>query len=172
MAVSTESIQRWGEGGHGIPTSLQEFLDDRGMGSVQPRPAVDLAQVAVRASRIATDELGALTGVHDDLTRLRCSGGFSFIDLCNRRWPGREVPVVDVVVLPGSHEEVRAILDLAAAKQWAVVPFGGGTSVVDGVDVTDRLSVGVAFWHMNMVRHLDPESGEGAGSSGHHRPGT
>ena len=35
MAVSTESIQRWGEGGHGIPTSLQKFLDDRGMGSVQ-----------------------------------------------------------------------------------------------------------------------------------------
>ncbi len=160
MAVSTESIQRWGEGGHGIPTSLQEFLDDRGMGSVQPRPAVDLQLVAVRASRIPADELGALTGLYDDLTRLRCSGGFSFIDLCNRRWPGRELPVVDVVLLPHDHDEVRAILDLAAGKQWAVVPFGGGTSVVDGVDVTDRLTVGVAFWLMNTVDHFDPESGE------------
>ncbi len=160
MAVSTESIQRWGEGGHGIPTSLQEFLDDRGMGSVQPRPAVDLEQVAVRASRIPAEELGALTGVYDDLTRLRCSGGFSFVDLCHRRWPGHELPVVDVVLLPRSHDEVRTILDLAAAQQWAVVPFGGGTSVVDGVDVTDRLTVGVAFWQMNTVRQLDPESGE------------
>ena len=68
------------------------------------------------ASRIPAQELGTLTGVYDDLTRLRCSGGFSFIDLCNRRWPGRELPVVDVVLLPRSHDEVRAILDLAAAS--------------------------------------------------------
>ena len=50
--------------------------------------------------------------------------------------------MVDVVLLPRSHDEVRAILDLAAAQT-----VGGGavrrrTSVVDGVDVTDRLTVG------------------------------
>ncbi len=159
MAV-WESVQRWGGGGHGVPTSLQEFLTDRGMGSVQPRPAVDLAEVAVRPSRIAAEEVAGIPADFDDLTRLRCSGGFSFIDLCNRRWPGRELPVVDVVLLPRDHDQVRAVLTLAAANQWAVVPFGGGTSVVDGVDVTDRVTVGVGFWQMASVKSLDPDSGE------------
>ncbi|MEI2643986.1 MAG: FAD-binding oxidoreductase [Candidatus Nanopelagicales bacterium] len=160
--VSTDTVQRWGAGGHGIPESLHVFLDERGMGTATPRPAVDLASVDIRAPRIPADELAALPcGVDtDDLVRLRCSGGFSFIDLCKRRWPVGQVPVVDAVVLPENHDQVRAVLDAAAAKGWAVVPFGGGTTVVDGVDVTDRLTIGVAFWRMNQVHHLDPESGE------------
>lgn len=162
MALSTELVQRWGEGGHGIPLSLQEFFDDLGMGEVEPRPAVDLAGVPVRAGRIPVEELAGLDCGHevDDLVRLRCSGGFSFLDLCKRRWPDRELPVVDVVLLPRDHAQVRQILDLAAAKQWSVVPFGGGTSVVDGVDVTDRPTIGVAFWEMNAVLQLDAESAE------------
>ncbi len=162
MALSTEMVQRWGDGGHGVPLSLQEFLADRGMGAVEPRPAVDMAAVPVRAGRIAEVDLAGLTCEWDtdDLVRLRCSGGFSFIDLCNRRWPGQELPVVDAVLLPRDHDQVRQILDLAGVKGWAVVPFGGGTSVVDGVDVTDRLTVGVGFWEMNAVQHLDPETGE------------
>lgn len=162
MALSTELVQRWGSGGHGIPLSLQEFFDDLGMGEVEPRPAVDLAGVPVRPGRIPVEDLAVLDCGYDldDLVRLRCSGGFSFVDLCKRRWPDQEVPVVDVVLLPHDHAQVRQILDLAAAKKWTVVPFGGGTSVVDGVDVTDRLSVGVAFWEMNAVLQLDAESAE------------
>ena len=158
--VVWESVQRWGGGGHGVPTSLLEFLADRGMGSVQPRPAVDLAEVSVRSPRIPAADVEGLQADFDDLTRLRCSGGFSFIDLCHRRWPGRELPVVDVVLLPRDHDEVRAVLDRAAAKEWAIVPFGGGTSVVDGVDVSDRLTVGVGFWEMASVQRLDADSAE------------
>ena len=33
MVLSTEVVQRWGEGGHGVPVTLQEFLADRGMGA-------------------------------------------------------------------------------------------------------------------------------------------
>jgi alkyldihydroxyacetonephosphate synthase len=160
--VMTEWIQRWGPGGHGVPTSLQEYLDDHAMGSVRPRPAVDLGAVPVRQSRLSPEDLAALgcDTEADDLTRLRCSGGFSFVDLCHRRWPGDEVPVVDAVALPQSHDEVRGVLHAAAAHSWAVVPFGGGTSVVGGVDVTDRVSIGIAFWRMNAVVDLDAESGE------------
>ncbi len=162
MALSTQTVQRWGGDGHGIPLSLQEFFDDLGMGAVEPRPAVGLASVPVRASRIPAEDLAGLDCGHDvdDLVRLRCSGGFSFIDLCNRRWPARELPVVDVVLLPRDHAQVRQILDLAVARRWSVVPFGGGTSVVDGVGVTDRPTVGVAFWEMSEVLSLDAESAE------------
>lgn len=160
--VSTDTVQRWGAGGHGIPESLHVFLDARGMGTVTPRPAVDLAAVPIRAGRIPADDLAGLGCAveTDDLVRLRCSGGFSFLDLCRRRWPAAELPVVDAVLLPATHGQVRAILDAAADKRWAVVPFGGGTSVVDGVNVGERLTVGVAFWRMDQVRHLDAESGE------------
>jgi hypothetical protein len=153
MVLSTEVVQRWGEGGHGVPVTLQEFLADRGMGAAQPRPALDLAEVEVRTSRIELADLEGLGIGHeyDDLVRLRCSGGFSFIDLCHRRWPDQPLPAVDVVLLPRTHEDVRRILDAAQENSWAVVPFGGGTSVVDGVDVTDRPTVGVAFWEMAEV---------------------
>jgi alkyldihydroxyacetonephosphate synthase len=39
----------------------------------------------------------------------------------------------DAVVYPAGHEQVRALLDLCAESRIAVVPFGGGTSVVGGV---------------------------------------
>lgn len=40
----------------------------------------------------------------------------------------------DVVARPRDASEVVRVLDVAAAQGWAVVPFGGGTSVVGGVD--------------------------------------
>ena len=39
----------------------------------------------------------------------------------------------DAVVHPAGHDEIRALLELCAAHSLAVVPFGGGTSVVGGV---------------------------------------
>jgi alkyldihydroxyacetonephosphate synthase len=121
---------------------------------------MDLASVPVRAPRIPVSDIEGFTVDYGDLVRLRCSGGFSFMDLCARRWPGVEVPVVDVVILPRDHDEVRELLHRAAAKDWVVVPFGGGTSVVNGVHVDDRLTVGLGMWRMNEVKHFDAQSGE------------
>ena len=162
MRIPNDTVQRWGADGHGVPVTMQEFLDDRGLGHATPRPALDLVALDVRPSRLTPHELAALACDYDldDLTRLRCSGGFSFTDLCHRRWPHGEVPAVDVVALPQSHEQVRSLLDLATAKGWALVPFGGGTSVVNGIDVSERITVGMAFWRMNAIRGLDAESGE------------
>src|SRR5258706_414105 len=39
----------------------------------------------------------------------------------------------DVVARPRDAGEVARVLDVCAARGWAVVPFGGGTSVVGGV---------------------------------------
>jgi alkyldihydroxyacetonephosphate synthase len=44
----------------------------------------------------------------------------------------------DVVAHPTSEDDVAAILDWASAEGVAVVPFGGGTSVVGGVECRDR----------------------------------
>ncbi len=42
----------------------------------------------------------------------------------------------DLVARPRDEAEVMRVLDEAGARGWAVVPFGGGTSVVGGVDST------------------------------------
>jgi alkyldihydroxyacetonephosphate synthase len=39
----------------------------------------------------------------------------------------------DAVVRPGDHDQVQELLELAARHRVAVVPFGGGTSVVGGL---------------------------------------
>ena len=39
----------------------------------------------------------------------------------------------DLVVFPGSHDEILALLELCSRRRVAVVPFGGGTSVVGGL---------------------------------------
>ena len=42
------------------------------------------------------------------------------------------------MVAPGSHDEVRAVLQACAQEGVAVVPFGGGTSVVGGIGPPPR----------------------------------
>jgi alkyldihydroxyacetonephosphate synthase len=44
----------------------------------------------------------------------------------------------DLVGQPTTEEDVAALLDWAGAESVAVVPFGGGTSVVGGVECRDR----------------------------------
>ncbi len=51
---------------------------------------------------------------------------------------GSLTPAPDLVAYPRDEADVTAVLDWAAATGCAVVPFGGGTSVVGGVECRDR----------------------------------
>ena len=65
--------------------------------------------------------------------RLGRAGGLSYLDLL--RWRGAgELQVPDAVVLPADPEQVQQVLDLCVRHDIVVVPFGGGTSVVGGVN--------------------------------------
>jgi alkyldihydroxyacetonephosphate synthase len=68
----------------------------------------------------------------DRQARLRHVGGKSTVDLLQCRTSGA-LDAPDAVVLPASHDEVLAVLRCCAEHRVAVVPFGGGTSVVGGV---------------------------------------
>ena len=68
-----------------------------------------------------------------DRDRLLHAGGKSTLDLLRRKDSGvQEAP--DAVLLPGADDEVAAILRYCSQHGIAVVPFGGGTSVVGGLD--------------------------------------
>jgi alkyldihydroxyacetonephosphate synthase len=77
------------------------------------------------------DALGAEYVRLDDAARAAHANGMSYLDLV-RRAAAPPVPP-DAVLLPGGDEDVRAVLHACAAHGVAVVPFGGGTSVVGGV---------------------------------------
>lgn len=64
--------------------------------------------------------------------RLAHAAGKSYLDLLRQR-AGDVGAVPDAVVRPADHDEVRAVVDACVEHRVAVVPFGGGTSVVGGV---------------------------------------
>lgn len=61
------------------------------------------------------------------------SRGRAFPDLV-AGFAGDHVDAPAMVARPRDAAEVTQVLDAAATRGWAVVPFGGGTSVVGGVD--------------------------------------
>ena len=68
----------------------------------------------------------------DGPARLAHCAGRSTPDLLRLRWD-RVKTAPDAVAYPRSIDEVKALLRWAADEKVAVVPFGGGTSVVGGV---------------------------------------
>lgn len=103
-------------------------------------PPVPLEAVRVGDTRLPADVRRRLVtivgddGVADDhLIRVQHAGGRSYPDLLRRR-QGDAVAAPDAIVLPTTHDQVVAVLALAVEAGVAVVPFGGGTSVVGGVE--------------------------------------
>lgn len=129
---------RWGDPEHAGPLSeTAHTLVDTFLGT-GATPAV--APEDVRLSEPLGDDLVAeLAGIvgaehvltdHD--TRLHRTRGKSTPDLLRlRQGDGLDSP--DAVVRPGTHDEVLAVLDWGVRTHVALVPFGGGTSVVGGL---------------------------------------
>jgi alkyldihydroxyacetonephosphate synthase len=69
----------------------------------------------------------------DRPARVLHARGKSYPDLVRQR-AGDCAGAPDAVLAPRDHDEVRAILAACAAAGVAVVPFGGGTSVVGGLE--------------------------------------
>lgn len=132
----------WGDPDHakplsdGIRTLLAQALGVTGSSEGE----LDADQVQLRPSQLAPEHreaLAAIVGADHcrvgDRDRLLRAGGKSTLDLLRRKDSGvQDAP--DAVLLPGSDDEVAAILGYCSQHGIAVVPFGGGTSVVGGLD--------------------------------------
>lgn len=132
----------WGVADRHVPLSDDvRGLVQQALGiTQQDTPAVDEADVTLPPNRLDDSTLQPLVDVvgaehvrTDDPTRLRHAAGRSTTDLLRLR-AGSIDRAPDAVVLPASHDEVLAVLNACAEAGIAVVPFGGGTSVVGGVD--------------------------------------
>lgn len=97
----------------------------------------------------------------DDFERLRCSTGRSTPDIIRLRTQ-RIQHAADGVALPENEEQVRELVQWAQKQSVALVPFGGGTSVVGGVTPLrgrHRAVLAVDMQRMKQLLSLDPESG-------------
>src|ERR1700710_2039026 len=129
---------RWGDPAQAGPLAESAFaLVDAFIGT-RETPAVDPAAVVLTEPLAAelVSELADLVGVEHVLTdhdsRLHRTRGKSTPDMLKLRGgDGTDSP--DAVVRPRTHEEVAALIAWAVERHVALVPFGGGTSVVGGL---------------------------------------
>jgi alkyldihydroxyacetonephosphate synthase len=83
------------------------------------------------AAAALAEAVGAEHVVLDGPARAAHANGMSYLDLVRRSAQPPALP--DAVVVPADHGEIGAVLRACSAHGVAVVPFGGGTSVVGGV---------------------------------------
>lgn len=131
----------WGDPARppGLPLHALRFLRERVGLAERPRPPVALGQVRLPRSELAPSTLACLReivgaeNVRDDhAERVLHAAGKGYPDLVRLR-AGEPEGAPDAVLYPADHEQLRALLELCAGASLAVVPFGGGTSVVGGV---------------------------------------
>ncbi len=158
----------------GIRSLLAQALGVTGTSEAE----LEADQVRLTPSRLAAEHREALATIvgpeHcrvDDNDRLLRAGGKSTLDLLRRKDAGvQDAP--DAVLLPGSDDEIGAILQYCSQHGIAVVPFGGGTSVVGGLDPIRggfAAAVSLDLRRFDQLLSFDEVSGEaefGAGVTG------
>ena len=170
----------WGDGTHPtpLPPGAKALIATILLGRAHPVPRRPADSVRLSASRLPRADLDALGGIvgtvnatSADEARLLHLGGKSTPDLLARRL-GATQAAPDAIVSPVSHEETLAVLALCSTRRIAVVPFGGGTSVVGGVDpasgghgavIALDLVRTAALWHLDETSLL---ATFGAGTTG------
>ncbi|GAA1877998.1 FAD-binding oxidoreductase [Paeniglutamicibacter psychrophenolicus] len=158
----------WGDPARAKPLSaagLEYLRTTLGLQNVEAaHPPVDFEDIALGPSALGEAVLAELSGIcgarhvsTERTERILHSGGKSTPDLLRIRG-GDALQAPDAVIFPGSAEEVRRVLELCVARRLAVVAFGGGTSVVGGVEPLRGPFSGVVtidMRRMDRLLHLD-----------------
>ena len=150
------------------PTLWPWIVKKLGITSATPTAnPIDLASMEIPPTRAGDKVLAALRTILnaeqislDPLERLQHSYGKSFPDLFRvRRGVVRRAP--DAVVLPNSHEQVEALVALAQQLDFCLIPFGGGTNIVGGVNPEadeTRPVITLSLRNMSRLISIDRES--------------
>jgi alkyldihydroxyacetonephosphate synthase len=133
----------WGWGDPGTRLELPEaavaaLRNQLGVAPEDAAEPVSLAEVTLPEARRLPKRLRDMAGevLDGEEDRLRRAAGRSYPDLVRLR-SGRLEFAPDAVIRPANADVVEALLAACAKAGVAVVPYGGGTSVVGGVDALD-----------------------------------
>ncbi len=174
-ATPRRSRWAWGtEAREPSATELDEVASGvNGLLGFEATPVAPLPEdeIEIRPSRIGSP--GGRPGLFSDdrHDRLVHSLGRAYRDVV-RAHRGQFDSPPDLVAFPADSEEVAEVLDRADSAGAAVIPFGGGTSVVGGVEpriAGDRPVISLDLGRLDRLLEVDPVSGSariGAGARG------
>ncbi|MGB8221763.1 MAG: FAD-dependent oxidoreductase, partial [Polyangiales bacterium] len=119
-------------------------------------PSLESVELAASRVRAHSALQHFVTGDHE--ARVRHTYGRNYRDVL-RGFRGDFAAAPDLVATPANEEDIRAVLDWASDAKLAVIPFGGGTSVVGGVegDVDDRYAGAVSLDLARLDRVMEVE---------------
>jgi alkyldihydroxyacetonephosphate synthase len=158
---------RWGDPAraHALPETARGLVEL--VFPVSDRSVDETAPPALPTPTLPTEVLAALAAVvgeeqvlTDDETRRLRTRGKSTPDLLRAR-AGDLGAAPDAVVRPETAQHVQRLLEVAAEHRVAIVPFGGGTSVVGGLVARRDGFVGVVSLDLVRLKRLlavDPVS--------------
>ncbi|MGC9954595.1 MAG: FAD-binding oxidoreductase [Rhizomicrobium sp.] len=161
-----EAVWAWLAGELGMPALL----------ATPPRPLEELSLAApalyVEDRKALNDIVGADRVRDDTYERAFHALGRSYYDLLRLR-AGDLSLAPDAVVYPRGTEEVLALLALAAERGLAVIPYGGGTSVVGGVSAARgafHSAITLDLSAMDRLIEIDPVSATATAEAGIYGP--
>jgi alkyldihydroxyacetonephosphate synthase len=162
----TRRLKHWGWGFEDeqpspeeVRAAAQGIAAHLGFGSVDVEQAVTLDRIELPEPRISPP--AQLPQIFSSSTYERClhSYGRSYSDIV-KAFRGRFDHPPDLVAHPRDEVELQRVLDWALGAGAAVIPFGGGTSVVGGVEprVGDRPVVTIDLKALDRVLEVDATS--------------
>ena len=156
----------WGLEGEGLATSEVEqlgavFTERLGIDGVRVQEPPRVEELDLPAPRLVPPaSLGPVFST-DPYDRAAHTYGRSFRDLV-RAFRRDYAHAPDLVAFPRGEDELLAVLEWCSGAGAAAIPFGGGSSVVGGVepDVGEgyRGTVSVDLRHLQGVLEIDPAS--------------
>ncbi len=149
------------------PSGVAYLRSRLGVGELAAPFRSKIDEVTIPPSRAWPELLEALANIvggqhvlHDHAERVLHSAGKSYRDLLRLR-QFRLEQATDVVVYPGNEDQLAGVLALCRQERVAVIPFGGGTSVVSGLEPDPaglRAVVTLDLCRLQRVLQIDPIS--------------
>jgi len=155
----------WGYEGDGPNEDAQRRLCERQSqrfgGPLTLAPAPQLAEIEMRAPRVKAPAALEAICATDSYNRAAHHYGKSFRDLVRgfrRQYPNPP----DVIAFPRNEQEVIQVLEWCDRAKLAAIPYGGGSTVVGGVEAPPAQlyqgAVSIDLRHLDRVLEVDPVS--------------
>ena len=143
-------------------------------------PGIQIEDIKIRASRLTSElekNLIKIVGAEnlklDNYERIFHSVGKSYYDVLRLRF-NLLTEYTDGVIYPSSDLEIEDILKFCKLKNIAVIPFGGGSSVVGGVEALknkgQKAILTLDLTKMNALRDIDMNSSTATFQTGIYGP--